>query len=101
MADNTAVYINQLNIEPRGDGITAITVVLPRSSVSLPDKSRSTEMRRRTTSVPALRRPASDAWTSQPKDELADIISNNSDRDWGNAISSCGQDRSAMPSGVF
>jgi hypothetical protein len=27
---------------------------------------------------------------SQPKDELADIKSNNSDRDWDNAISSCG-----------
>jgi hypothetical protein len=28
MADNTAVYINQLNIEPRGDGITAITLTV-------------------------------------------------------------------------
>jgi hypothetical protein len=28
MADNAAVYINQLNIEPQGEGITAITLTI-------------------------------------------------------------------------
>jgi hypothetical protein len=28
MADNTAVYINQLNIEPQGEGVTAITLTI-------------------------------------------------------------------------
>jgi hypothetical protein len=28
MADNSTIYINQLNIEPRADGITAITLTV-------------------------------------------------------------------------